>query len=114
MLPKKLIVASSEFQGENQIGENSPPSKTQWSTEENTDSLSFFCDAGRGAEDANVPLPAFEQDFGSTEIGSYSKEGFFGAPQEVGIQQFINNDVSVNSALDYNNYVGPTLIRESI
>ncbi|XP_021927988.1 sex-determining region Y protein-like [Zootermopsis nevadensis] len=59
----------SEFEGQNQIGENSPPSKTQSSTAEITGSLNFFCDVTRGAEDANVPIPAFEQDFGSAEFG---------------------------------------------
>ncbi|KDR16837.1 hypothetical protein L798_09359 [Zootermopsis nevadensis] len=76
----------------NKSSDNPPPSNTRPSTAE------------------NIPLP----DFGSPEFNPYSKEEFLDATQEEGIQQFINIEVSVNSPLDYNNYLGPIQIHDNI
>lgn len=51
------------------------------------------------ADDQNVPEP-FDDDFGL--------EGFLDASENTEIQQFIDDEVSVNSPFDYNNYLGPT------
>jgi hypothetical protein len=92
----------SEFQGQNKI------SDTQSATAGLTDSLSFLCEVAGGAKDTNVPLPDFEQDFGSAEIDCFPNEGFFGATEEPDCQLSTNNEVSVNSSLDFSYYVGPT------
>lgn len=94
----------------NKSSKNSPAADTQSSIAELTGTLSDSSNATNAAENTNGPLPAFEQAFGSTEIGRYSHEGFFNTTQQTENQQSTNNQVSINSAPDYNYYMGPTQI----
>ncbi|XP_021935742.1 transcription factor SOX-9-like isoform X2 [Zootermopsis nevadensis] len=95
----------------NKTGKNSPASETPPNTTEISGALSDISNVAGGVEDSSVPLPAFEQAFGSTEIGRYSHEGFFNTTQQPeNNPQSTNNQVSINSALDYNYYMGPAQI----
>ena len=76
-----------------------------------TSSLTDNTNVSNGAENSNGPLPAFEQAFGSTEIGRYSHEGFFNNSQQNESQQSTSNQVSINNTPDYNSYyMSPTQI----
>jgi hypothetical protein len=102
---QQITVTSS-----NKSSKNSLAANTQLSIAEITGTLNDSSDAANGADNTNGPLPAFEQAFGSTEIGRYSHEGFFSTTQQTENQQATNNQVSINSAPDYNYYMGPTQI----
>ncbi|KAJ9597216.1 hypothetical protein L9F63_011938, partial [Diploptera punctata] len=56
-----------------------------------TTTLTDSTNVSNGTENSNGPLPAFEQAFGSTEIGRYSHEGFFNTTQQNENQQSTNN-----------------------
>jgi hypothetical protein len=79
-------------------GKNSSAS-TQPTALEITGPLSDNSGAVSVAENTNSPLPAFEQAFGSTEIGCYSHEGFFNTNQQTENHQSSSNEVSINSSL---------------
>jgi hypothetical protein len=98
---QQLIVRSTTSEAE---------TSKQPSTAESTSTVCNTSNTSSGAENTSGPLPAFEQAFGSTEIGRYSHEGFFNTTQQTENQPSTNSQVSVNSAPDYNYYMGPSQI----
>ncbi|XP_033608049.1 uncharacterized protein LOC117282450 [Cryptotermes secundus] len=95
----------------NKSSKNSSSASTHPAAVEITSTLSDNSGVANGTENTNGPLPAFEQAFGSTEIGRYSHEGFFSnTTQQTENHQPASNEVSINSAPDYNYYMGPLQI----
>jgi hypothetical protein len=94
----------------NKSSKTPPATNTQSSISEIASTLSDSCNVANGSENTSGPLPAFEQAFGSTEIGRYSHEGFFNTTQQTENQRSTNNQVSINSTPDYNYYMSPTQI----
>lgn len=95
----------------NKSGKNSSSGSTHPAVLEITSTLSDNSSVANRTENTNGPLPAFEQAFGSTEIGRYSHEGFFNnTTQQTENHQSASNDVSNSSAPDYNYYMGPLQI----
>lgn len=84
--------------------------RKQPSTAESTSTVCNSSNISSGAENTSGPLPAFEQAFGSTEIGRYSHEGFFSTTQQTENQPPTNSEVNVNNAPDYSYYMGPSQI----
>jgi len=79
-------------------------------TAESTNTVCNGSNISSGEETTSGPLPAFEQAFGSTEIGRYSHEGFFSTTQQPENPPPTNSEVSVNNAPDYSYYMGPSQI----
>jgi hypothetical protein len=98
---QQIIVRSSGSEAETSKQPSTAESNTTACNSSNTSS---------GADNTSGPLPAFEQAFGSTEIGRYSHEGFFSTTQQTENQPPTNSEVSVNNAPDYNYYMGPSQI----
>jgi hypothetical protein len=98
---KQASVASSNKSRKNSLPANKHPI---------TSTLSGNPDVASRTENTNVPLPAFEEAFGSTEIGRYSHEGFFSTTQQNENHQCASNEGSMNCTPDYNYHMGPLQI----
>jgi hypothetical protein len=98
---KQTTAASSNRSRKSSLSANKLPA---------ANTLSDNSHVASGTENTNVPLPAFEQAFGSTEIGRYSHEGFFSTTQQNENQQCARSEDSVNSTPDYNCYMSPVQI----
>jgi len=98
---QQIIVRNSSSEAE---------TSKQPSTAESTNTVCNSSNISSGEENTSGPLPAFEQAFGSTEIGRYSHEGFFSTTQQSENLPPTNSEVSVNNAPDYSYYMGPSQI----
>jgi hypothetical protein len=65
--------------------------------------------AATGAENTNGLSPTFEEAFDSTEIGRYFDE-YFSINDQIENYRSPTPEVSINSAPDYNYYMGPSQI----